>query len=208
MRAAWFAIVVVLVLAQTSLGGRAVAEGRAPVLDVEGAMGVVVPEQRPVDGNAPVSSVGLARAMLAWELPALAMPATRGYAWALDVGPELGVGFIGNDRRGDGFAQAGLRLNLRFAQREMGLLRVSACGGMWLAARAGVVGDDRSAMVEGDLGWYVWLWQSGWRAGWEMGVIGARNPRDADGTPMSLYGTEPDDMTMIAHGALFVGTSL
>jgi hypothetical protein len=200
---------VVIVIA--ALGAPAAAEDRAPVLDVEGASGVVLPTGAGADVEQSVepTQVGILRATVAWERPALPMPATRGSAWAIDLGPALGAGIIGNDRRGDAFAEAGLRLNLRFAQREMGLLHVSARGGMWLAARGGVLGDEHNAMAEGDLGWYVWLGDHGWRVGWEVGVLGVRNPTVA-GDVMPLYASpaQPDEVTTIAHVALFVGIGL
>jgi hypothetical protein len=200
MRATW----VVGLLA--AAGTRAAADDRVPVIDVEGAAGFVVPEQ--VESSADPAPIGLARATVAWELPPLALPAERGAAWRADVGPELGIGLIGNDRRGDGFAEAGLRVNVRFAQKDMGLLRVSARGGLWLAGRAGVVGDDHDTMIEGDLGWYIWVGHSGLRVGWELGALGVKNPSTDDGVAMPLYSAEPADVTKIVHFALFVGATL
>jgi hypothetical protein len=197
------------VLIVAMLGSSARAGDRAPILDVEGAAGMVFPNFT-VDGTSPMhdpAGVGIARAMVSWERPPVPYPVVEGTAaYALDIGPELGVGFIGNDRRGDAFAQAGLRMHLAFAQNSMGLLRISARGGMWLAGRGGVVGSDHDAMIEGDLGWYIWL-GSKWRVGWEMGVLGIRNPVQ-NGAAMPLYIDEQQDVTKIVHFAVFVGSTL
>ncbi len=201
MRATWIAILL------AALGGRAIADDRAPVLDVEGALGAIVPHDPMNETPQDQAPIGIARAMVSWELPPVEMPAARGYAWRVGIGPELGVGFIGNDRRGDGFAQAGLRLEVGFAQREMGLFRVSSRGGLWLAARGGLVGGEHSTMLEGDLGWFLWLGHTGWRVGWEIGGLGVKNPTEA-GVAMRLYSTQPDGVTEILHVALFVGTAL
>jgi hypothetical protein len=197
-----------------AIGGAARADepsvqGRAPVLDFEGAGGFVFPDNLYTpDGTVQPAGVGIARAMVSWERGPVAMPLESGTASArFDIGPELGLGFIGNDRRGDMMAQAGLRLHLAFAQNGMGLFHVSARGGLWLAGRAGIVGGEHSTMIEGDLGWYMWLGSS-WRIGWEVGVIGVRNPTDATGTTMPLYDTQPDGVTKILHVALFVGKTI
>lgn len=189
---------------------RAAADDRGPVLDVEGAGGVVIPGGiEPVDQSTvePVG-VGIARAMVSWQRPRVPMPAQPGTAaWGADVAPELAVGFIGNDRRGDAFAQVGLRLHAGFAQNGMGLFQVSAQGGMYLAVRAGVVGGERSTMIEGDLGWYIWGGDTTWRLGWEIGAIGIRSPTQ-DGVPMPMYAAESKDVTGILHMALFLGKHL
>jgi hypothetical protein len=197
--------VVILALATS----RAAADDRAPVLDVEGAAGMVMPSTSAVDGTTvDPAPLAIGRVMIAWEQPAVAMPAQAGSAdWSADLAPELAVGFIGNDRRGDGFAQVGLRLNVGFAQNAMGLFHISARGGMWLAARAGVVGGDHDTMLEGDLGWYLWLGQA-WRIGWEIGGLGVRNPTDANGNVMPLYVASPQDVSAVMHMAVFVGKRL
>ena len=188
---------------------RARADTRAPILDVEGAAGMVIPNitlgnESPMHDPAPI---GIARAMVSWERPAVPYPVEEGTAaYALDIGPELGLGFIGNDRRGDAFAQVGLRMHLAFAQNSMGLFHISARGGMWIAARGGVVGGDHDASIEGDLGWYIWLGQK-WRVGWEMGMLGIRNPVQ-NGAAMPLFSDEQQDVTKILHVAVFVGSTL
>src|SRR5262245_35246556 len=121
------ATLVVVLLAAT--GARAVADDRAPVLDVEGAFGVVVPRfDTSFDSPTPdPAALGIARASVAWEKPPVPIPPERGTAdWNAGIGPELAVGFMGNDRRGDAFAEAGLRLHIGFAQNAMGLLQISA----------------------------------------------------------------------------------
>lgn len=183
------------------------ADGRSPVLDVEGAAGFVVPTQVDVERSEQPVGVGLARAMVSWEQAPPAMPDAPGYATRFDVGPELGIGFLGNDQRGDAFGQVGLRLHLAIAQREMGLLHISARCGLWLAARGGVVGGEHNPMMEGALGWYIWIGHSGWRAGWEIGGIGIKNPTQS-GVAMPLYSPQVHDQTAIMHFALFVGTEL
>jgi hypothetical protein len=183
-------------------------EQRAPVLDVEGAGGVIIPDNLyQAGGTVQPAGVGIARALVSWEHGQVPMPPEGTAAWRADIGPELGLGFIGNDRRGDMMAQAGLRLQVAFAQNGMGLFHVSARGGLWLAARAGIVGSEHNTMIEGDLGWYIWLGRS-WRIGWEMGVIGVRNPTDTTGATMPLYDDQPDGVTKILHFALFVGKTI
>jgi hypothetical protein len=197
-----------------AIGGTARADDpsvqtRAPVLDFEGAGGIVIPDNLYMaDGTVQPAGVGIVRALVSWERGPVPMPLESGTAAGrFDIGPELGLGFIGNDKRGDMMAQAGLRLHVAFAQNGMGLFHISARGGIWLAARAGIVGGEHNTMIEGDLGWYMWLGRS-WRIGWEMGFIGVRNPTDATGTTMPLYDSQPDGVTKILNVALFVGKTL
>ena len=199
-----------------AIGGAARAddpsvETRAPILDFEGAGGIIIPDNLYTPGGGAAvqpAGVGIARAMVSWEKGPVAMPLESGTARArFDIGPELGLGFIGNNQRGDMMAMGGLRVHVAFAQNGMGLFHVSARGGLWLAARAGLVGGEHNTMIEGDLGWYMWLGRS-WRIGWEMGVIGIRNPTDATGATMPLYDDQPDGVTKILHVALFVGKTI
>jgi hypothetical protein len=192
-----------------ALAANARADQRGPILDVEGAAGMVIPNLT-FDNQSPMhdpAAIGIARAMVSWEKVAVPYPAEPGTAaYALDIGPELGLGFIGNDRRGDAFGQVGLRLHLAFAQNQMGLFHISARGGGWIAVRGGVVSNDHDGMIEGDLGWYLWLGQK-WRVGWEMGMLGIRNPMQ-NGAAMPLYSDEQQDVTKILHVAVFVGSTL
>ena len=162
------------------LGGTAAADERTPTLDVEGAAALVIPHAPGPDvSSEDPAAFGMVRAMLAWDEPPAEMPAQRGYAWRGSISPEIGVGLLDHEGQGDGLVEAGLRLHLSFAQREMGLFRVSAKGGMWMAGRGGIVGNDHTPMAEVSVGWYLWLGSS-WRVGWEVGGVALRNDR-ADG---------------------------
>ena len=70
--------------------------------------------------------------------------------------PELFVGgrVLPEAERADGYFGAGLRGELQFAQREMGLLRVSARGAGYIATRGLVIGEDRTGMFEFAIGEY------------------------------------------------------
>jgi len=68
--------------------------------------------------------------------------AARGYIWnhGLGVDATARTGTIEND--GYSAALVGLRYDITFSQRRMGLLRISGLGGFYLAGRTGVVVSD------------------------------------------------------------------
>ena len=100
------------------------------------------------------------RVTLAWEHPALALPATPGYRVAFALVPELHGGAFVLDERADMFIGAGLRGELKMAQREMGLLKVSARGSVYVALRGLVLGASRQSFVELAFGDYFFIGRS------------------------------------------------
>ncbi|HEY5945818.1 MAG TPA: hypothetical protein VIV40_10020, partial [Kofleriaceae bacterium] len=65
------------------------------------------------------------------------------------------------------------RAELRMSQREMGLLRVSARGAAYLAARGIVVGDERKPYGEFTIGEYLFVGRTT-RIGVEGGLLVGR----------------------------------
>ncbi len=133
------------------------------------------------------------RVTLSWENAPLAYPDAPGYRFAGAIVPELVGGALVDDERAQGFIGAGLRAELKMAQREMGLLRVSARGGIYLAARGMVIGDERKPLGEFAIGEYICIGQTG-RIGFEGGLLVGR----AD----SMDTFEPNS-TKIGGAALF-----
>lgn len=113
------------------------------------------------------------RLTLAWETAPLEMPAERGYRFAGAIVPELVGGAFLDDQRAALFVGAGLRAELRMSQREMGLLRVSARGAAYLAARGIVVGDERKPYGEFTIGEYLFVGRTT-RIGVEGGLLVGR----------------------------------
>lgn len=74
--------------------------------------------------------------------------AARGYRWRHGLSGELilrgGSTDYNDDKRYTG-ASVGLRFDIAFSQRRMGLLEVSGRGGFYFAARAGIVRADSFA---------------------------------------------------------------
>jgi len=192
-------------VALLALGGTAAADDRTPTLDVEGAAALVIPHAPAADApSQDPAAFGMFRAMLSFDEPAVEMPAQRGYAWRGSVSPEVGIGLLDHEGQGDALAEAGLRLHLSFAQREMGLFRVSTRGGMWIAGRGGIVGQSHTPMAEVSVGWYLWLGRS-LRVGWEIGGIALRNDAPMDTTQW----VHPEDNVLgMVHCAMFVGLKL
>lgn len=110
------------------------------------------------------------RVTLSFEHGFPEMPKTPGYNVDLSLVPELFCGGFVEPDRVELFVGVGVRGDLRFAQREMGLLRVSARGAGYLAARALVVGEDRKPFGEIGLGEYFLIRRSG-RIGFEGSVL-------------------------------------
>ncbi len=133
------------------------------------------------------------RITLSWEDAPLAYPDAPGYRFAGAVVPELLGGALVDDVRAQGFIGAGVRAELKMAQREMGLLRVSARGGFYLAARGMVIGDERKPLGEFSIGEYICIGQAA-RIGFEAGLLVGRADR---------MDTFEADSTKIGGAALF-----
>jgi hypothetical protein len=114
--------------------------------------------------------LGGPRLTLSWEYAPLAMPATPGYNFGVSLVPELFGGAFFDDTRARGFIGAGLRGELKMAQREMGLLKVSARGAAYIAARGMVVGDNRNAYGEFAIGDYFIIGKTA-RLGFEGSLL-------------------------------------
>lgn len=114
------------------------------------------------------------RITLSWEHAPLAMPATPGYNVGGSLVPELIAGAFFDDIRAQGFIGAGLRAELKLAQREMGLLRVSARGSAYIAARGLVVGEERKAFGELAIGEFIYV-GSKTRLGFEVNMLVGRS---------------------------------
>jgi hypothetical protein len=118
------------------------------------------------------------RMTLSWEHAALTYPDQPGYKFDGAIVPELVGGAFIDDDRARGFIGAGLRAELRMAQREMGLFKVSARGAVYLAGRGLVVGDDRKPFGEFALGEYFLIGKT-MRIGFEGSlVVTSEQPMD------------------------------
>ena len=153
----------------------AFAEDRSMVINI-GATAGAIEDPAVMDGQPADSLVG-PRLTLAWEHAPLSLPATPGYNVKGVLVPELTAGAFVNDQRADGFVGVGLRAELQMAQREQGLLKVSARGGFYIAGRGLVVGENRQPMLEFAIGEYLTRMSTWTRAGFEFAVVTAR--RDA-----------------------------
>ena len=156
------------------LAGVAHAEERTTTITVGGSIGAIDRVHQDYDyvSVAPEPLVG-PRLSLAWEHAPLEMPAERGYRLAGALVPEIVAGAFFDDVRARGFIGAGLRAELKMAQRRMGLLQVSARGAAYIAARGIVVGDEREVYGELTIGEYLLVGRTG-RIGIEGGVIAGR----------------------------------
>jgi hypothetical protein len=154
----------VFVLAVSLLAAsRAHANERATTLTIGGTSALGEPGGQ--------TEAVLGRATLAWEHAPLDLPARRGYAFASALVPELFVGGLLSDDRAEGFVGAGLRAELKMAQRDMGLLRVSARAAAYVAARALVIGERRAPAFELAFGEYLLRRHGFGRIGLEIGVL-------------------------------------
>lgn len=152
------------------LPSTAVAE-RDTILTFSGGMSAIGPLDPPIGTGGP-EDIGLQlRAIASFEPPPLPYREPRGYNFAGVVVPEIFAGAImAGDARTE-LVGAGLRAEVAFAQRRMGLLQVSARGGMYLAGRGGFFTDpDRSPFVEGAFGEYILIGDTA-RLGIELGVM-------------------------------------
>jgi len=128
------------------------------------------------------------RISLGWEHAALELPAEPGYRFAGALVPELVAGaFIEHDRALM-FVGAGVRAEIKMAQREMGLFRLSARGAAYLAARGLVVGDERKPYGEFTIGEYLLVGRSA-RIGVEGGLlVGRADEMTVPGTGREIGG--------------------
>jgi hypothetical protein len=152
------------------------ADGRSPILSVGGMFGGVG------DLEAGPEPTWGTRLSVGWEKPLPELPAQPGYKLRGGLVPELFVGglVLPEAKRADGFFGAGVRAELQFAQREMGLFRVSARGAGYVAARGLVIGEDRTGLFEFALGEYFARHRTATRIGYEFDVLVNRN-RNASG---------------------------
>jgi hypothetical protein len=112
------------------------------------------------------------RGSLTWEHPQVAIPAEEG-TWDADgsLVPELIAGSLFETDRAEGYVGVGVRADLRMAQNSMGLLKVTMRGGVYVTARALVVGEKHDATYEFGLGEYFARHHNETRFGWELSVL-------------------------------------
>jgi hypothetical protein len=160
------AFVLVLVLAPAT----AAAE-RDTILTFSGGMSAIGPLDPPIGVGGP-EDIGLQlRAAVSFEPPPLPYKEPRGYNFAGVIVPEIFVGAIMADDHRTELVGGGLRLEAAFSQRRMGLLEVSARGGVYLAGRGGFFTDpDRTPFVEGAFGEYFLIGDTA-RLGIELGFM-------------------------------------
>ncbi len=180
--------------------GLAAAEPRAPALSVEGGFAV----HGPLEGPEP-EGAGYLGATLAWDRPAPAYPASRGYELRGDIVPEVTLARF-DDRS---TALLGVRFELDYAQKEMGLLRVSARGSMWIAPRFGVISGADSTVAGLDLGTSYLFGRSGWSAGYWFGLLTWREAQPRPPVAGVIF-LDPsvslaDDSVIALTGGLLVG---
>ena len=139
------------------------------------------------DSDLPAASVarvaegfGGPRLVLGFERTPLPYPDKPGYRHDAQLVPELiGAAFVDSeDRTADMMLGAGVRAELRISQREMGLLRVSARMGLYVAARGFVVGERRDPMGEVVVGEYFLVGRA--RFGFEFGAMQRREDDKAE----------------------------
>jgi hypothetical protein len=167
-----------MVLTMTMLGASSVAHAdRSAILSVGGMFGAT----GDFEGGYTEPAWG-GRLSLGFDNPLPEMPATRGYKWDGAIVPELVIGglVLPDAERADGYFGAGIRAELRFAQRDMGLLRVSARGAGYIALRGLVVGEERDGLFEFGIGEYFARHRSSTRIGYEIDVLMAPGDRPMD----------------------------
>lgn len=160
------------------------AEDRAPAFHV-GALALMEDNGAlDIEQTELVVSRGV-RLTLGWEEPPLPYPAQRGYRVGGALVPELIAGAMFLDDRAEGLIGAGLRGELRIAQREGGWFRINAKSALYLAARGMVVGADRDVLLEGAFGDYV-SFGGALRFGFEVGVTDRQRDGMDDRVGMSV----------------------
>ncbi len=172
------------------------AEERTTTITLGGMLGLFQRATPSMDPYVePEATIG-PRVTLSWEHAPLAYPDAPGYRFAGALVPELLGGAFVDDVRARGFIGAGLRAELKMAQREMGLLRISARGGVYVAARGIVLGDERKPFGEFSFGEYLCVGDTA-RLGVEGGVLVGRGDR--------MAGVEPDQPKLGAVVLFYVG---
>ena len=173
------------------------AEDRATTITIAGMLGGIEPQERPPDVYVvePDPLVG-PRVTLSWEHPALALPPSRGFRFATALVPELVGGAFIDDVRAQAFLGAGVRAELKMAQREMGLFKMSARGAIYLAGRGMVVGDARKPFGEIAFGEYFLVGHTA-RIGFDFALVVTSEQ------PMDAY--DNDNMRIGGVVQLFVG---
>lgn len=183
---------VLVAMAVVGASSVAQADGRSPVLSVGGMFGSVGDlEVRPEPAWGTRISLG-------WENALPELPALPGYNLRGALVPELFVGgvVLPEAQRADGYFGAGVRAELQFAQREMGLFRVSARGAGYVAARGLVIGEDRTGLFEFAIGEYFARHHKATRIGYEVDMLVNRD------------GNASGDRTVGLFAQIFVGGAL
>jgi len=144
---------------------------RTTAITVAGLVGVAEDDDSFDSFDSPSDEVTGVSAQLTWEAAPLALPAQPGYAFGFALAPEVHLGTLSIDDRADVFLAAGVRAELQLSQREQGLLRLSGRTSAFIAARAGVVGDDRAPLYQLVLGTHASFGESRLRLGFEGGLL-------------------------------------
>lgn len=195
MRAVLAATVVIAAFATAAR-----ADDRGPTFSVSAIGGVLARADMASNGiDTSVPPVWGGRVSLAFEhgpQPYPGEPGEPGVAARLELVPELFVGALVERDRSELIAGAGVRLEVKYAQRELGLLHVTARGGLYLAARGLVVGEHRDPFLESTLGTYFLVGET--KLGFEFGFLWgpgerydpatARNVHDLGGIIALVFG--------------------
>jgi len=180
-------LVPALVLVAGLLVANEARADRSTIVNLGGGLGV----QGDVEAVEP-DVVWSVRASLTWEHPQPQIPADEG-DWNADgsLVPELVAGSLFEPDRAEGYVGVGVRADLRMAQNAMGLFKITMRGGVYLAARALVVGESQDVTYEFALGEYFARRHNETRFGWELGVLDRPHYSDTDAQHMgflvSLY---------------------
>lgn len=144
---------------------------RSPVVILGAAFGVRGPLDAPVTGPA---LLGDARLTLAYEDAPIPVPAPGEHDASARLVPELLVGSIVDASRAEGYFGAGVRGELQFANHIASPTSFAIRMGLYLAARAMVVGGSFDPAGEGAFGQYFFVGRGATRIGWEFSVGGRR----------------------------------
>ena len=160
-----------------------------------------------------------ARLTLSWEPPPLPYPDTRGYKFAGAFVPEVTIGYlrVADHRTGDpddntdAFVTIGGRLELRMAQKSMGLLKISARGGAYVAGRVGALTDSANTpLVEIAIGEHLFIGDR-LHIGGEFGVqrfFGEEYQEFTDTPNGRAPWRDGDGQYLSMHASLYVGWRL
>lgn len=162
-----------LVLALALVPATAVADDeRQTIVSFMGGMSAIGPLDPPIGVGGPEDLALQLRGTVSFEPAPLPYREPRGYNVRGTVVPEIFGAMLSTDAARTELVGGGLRLELSFAQRRMGLLQVSARGGVYVAARGGLFTDvDRTPFFEGAFGEYFLIGDNA-RLGLELGVMG------------------------------------